>query len=94
LRSFCVHFLPISGHFHSNPNFVDLPMTPLGEPGSVVAELPYGGEGGVTSLAISGEPDSEVGEPPGGEEKQIARAISAYAQLRLLSFFSKRGGIN
>jgi len=29
----CVHsafiFLPISGHFHSNPNFVDLPMTPL-----------------------------------------------------------------
>ena len=30
LRSFCVHFLPISGHFHSNPNFVDLPMTPLG----------------------------------------------------------------
>jgi hypothetical protein len=25
----CVHFWPISGHFHSNPNFVDLPMTPL-----------------------------------------------------------------
>jgi hypothetical protein len=22
-------FWPISGHFHSNPNFVDLPMTPL-----------------------------------------------------------------
>ena len=69
-------------------------MAISGEPGSVVAKLPYGGEGGVASLAISGEPDSEVGEPPGGEEEQIARAISAYAQLRLLSFFSKRGGIN
>ena len=69
-------------------------MAISGEPGSVIAELPCGGEGGVASLAISDEPDSEVGEPPGGEEAQIARAISACAQLRLLSFFAKGGGIN
>jgi hypothetical protein len=27
----CFHFWPISGHFHSNPNLVDLPMMPLTE---------------------------------------------------------------